>query len=109
LCCCDGCVRLVRRLTNYQTALLTTICNCPGVRAHASTVRRRLMGRSPYDVIALLERAEQWRVEAAAAKLEEVRVFCLAEADQCEALVHRSQSIPVFYEGESHATVIFEN
>jgi hypothetical protein len=53
------------------------------------------MSGSPYDPSVLLKRAALWRAEAAAASLEEVRAFCLAEADQCERRVRRSQSTPV--------------
>jgi hypothetical protein len=56
------------------------------------------MHPSPYDPDTLLERAKQWRAEAAVATLEEVRLFCLTEADRCERRVHRSQSTPVFRE-----------
>jgi hypothetical protein len=55
-----------------------------------------LMSRSSYDPEALLERAARWRAEAAAASLEEVRAFCLAEADRCERRVQQSRSTPVF-------------
>lgn len=56
------------------------------------------MKRSPYDLRTLLERAKLWRAEAAAATLEEMRVFCLAEAVRCEARVQKSQVTPVFSE-----------
>jgi hypothetical protein len=58
------------------------------------------MHPSPYDPDTLLERAKQWRSEAAAATLEEVRLFCLTEADRCERRVHLSQSTPVFREAD---------
>ena len=53
------------------------------------------MSESSYDPESLLKRAELWRAEAAVASIEEVRVFCLAEADQCERRVQRSRSTPV--------------
>ena len=59
---------------------------------------RSRMSRSPYDPGTLMERAELWRAEAAAATFEEMRAFCLAEADRCESRVHRSRSTPVFRE-----------
>jgi hypothetical protein len=55
-----------------------------------------LMSRSSYDPEALLQRAALWRAEAAAASREEVRAFCLAEADRCERRVQESRSTPVF-------------
>jgi hypothetical protein len=54
------------------------------------------MIRSPYDPAVLLERAALWRAEAAAASIEELRMFCLTEADLCERRVHQSRSTPVF-------------
>jgi hypothetical protein len=56
------------------------------------------MNRSPYDPRNLLERAKQWRAEAAAATLAEMRAYCLDEADRCERRVQRSRSTPVFRE-----------
>jgi hypothetical protein len=56
------------------------------------------MKRSPYDLIVLRERAELWRAEAAAAKFEAMRVFCLTEANQCEHRVHISLTTPVIRE-----------
>jgi hypothetical protein len=56
------------------------------------------MKRSPYDLIVLRERAALWRAEAAAATLEAMRIFCLAEADQCERRVEKSLYTPVLRE-----------
>lgn len=56
------------------------------------------MTRSPYDVAVLMERAELWRTEAAAATVEAMRVFCLTEADYCERRVQMSLSTPVIQE-----------
>jgi hypothetical protein len=60
------------------------------------------MSRSSYDPEALLERAAQWRAQAAATLLEEERAFCLAEADRCERRVQLSRSTPVFRETTGH-------
>jgi hypothetical protein len=65
--------------------------------APAKTEEAR-MSRSSYDPAALLERAALWRAEAADASLEEMRAYCLAEADQCERRVLRSRSTPVLHE-----------
>ena len=53
------------------------------------------MRRSPYDLAVLKERAELWRLEAAAATMEEMRKFCLTEADYCERRIQMSASTPV--------------
>jgi len=50
---------------------------------------------SPYDTVALKERADQWRVEAAKVTTEAMRVFCLNEAERCERRLQRSLSTPV--------------
>jgi hypothetical protein len=54
------------------------------------------MTPSPYDPVILKERAQLWRVEADAATLEEMRTFCLNEADRCERRIELSLSTPVF-------------
>jgi hypothetical protein len=56
------------------------------------------MSRSPYDLVVLRERADQWRAEAAAATLESMRAFCLTEADHCERRVQLSLSTPIIRE-----------
>jgi hypothetical protein len=56
------------------------------------------MSRSPYDLVVLRERADQWRAEAAAATLESMRAFCLTEAHHCERRVQMSLSTPVIQE-----------
>jgi hypothetical protein len=62
------------------------------------------MSRSPYDVAVLIERAELWRAEAAAATLEAMRRFCLTEADRCEQRIQISRSTPVFHESLDDST-----
>jgi hypothetical protein len=57
-----------------------------------------IMSASPYDLSVLQERATQWRAEAAAARFEAMRQFCLSEADRCERQVHKSLSTPVLRE-----------
>jgi hypothetical protein len=61
-------------------------------------VRLRAMTHSPYDLVVLEKRAQLWRAEADIATLEEMRSFCLTEADQCERRVELSRSTPVFRE-----------
>jgi hypothetical protein len=56
------------------------------------------MNRSPYDLVVLRERADQWRAEAAAATLEPMRTYCLTQADYCEHRVQMSLSTPVIRE-----------
>jgi hypothetical protein len=56
------------------------------------------MSRSPYDLAVLKERAELWRIEAAAATIEAVRMFCLTEADYCERRIQMSASTPLLLE-----------
>jgi hypothetical protein len=56
------------------------------------------MSRSPYDLVVLKERAELWRLEAAAATVDAMRNFCLTEADHCERRVQMSLSTPVIRE-----------
>ena len=56
------------------------------------------MSRSPYDLSVLRERAALWRAEAAVARFEAVRVFCLSEADRCEHRVQKSLWTPVLRE-----------
>ncbi|HEY4174097.1 MAG TPA: hypothetical protein VGM42_13790 [Rhodopila sp.] len=51
---------------------------------------------SPYDTLALLDRARQWRAEAVRVKAGAMRAFCLAEAEWCERRVNRSRTTPVF-------------
>jgi hypothetical protein len=59
------------------------------------------MTNSPYDLTVLQERAQLWRAEAAAATLEAMRIFCLAEADRCEHRVHLSLWTPVIREARA--------
>ena len=54
------------------------------------------MNQNSYDPATLMERGALWRAEAAAATVEDMRVFCLAQAEQCEKRVSLSQSTPVF-------------
>jgi hypothetical protein len=56
------------------------------------------MSRSPYDLAVLKERARLWRIEAAAATIEAMRVFCLTEADYCERRIQTSLSTPILLE-----------
>jgi hypothetical protein len=56
------------------------------------------MTHSPYDPVVLEERAQLWRAEADVATLEEMRSFCLTEADRCERRVELSRSTPVIRE-----------
>ena len=58
----------------------------------------KAMTQSSYDPEALLKRAELWRAEAAVALIEEVRAFCLAEADQCERRVQKARLTPILRE-----------
>jgi hypothetical protein len=60
------------------------------------------MSVSPYDLSVLRERAALWRAEAAAARFEAMRQFCLSEADRCERQVQKSQSTPVLLEMNEH-------
>ncbi|MDR3533635.1 MAG: hypothetical protein P4L90_24125 [Rhodopila sp.] len=53
------------------------------------------MARTNYDPEALKQKAELWRLEAAAATMEAVRAFCLDEAAKCEQRAQRSLSTPV--------------
>jgi hypothetical protein len=48
--------------------------------------------------VVLKERAELWRVEAAAATVDAMRNFCLTEAYQCDRRVQMSLSTPVIRE-----------
>jgi hypothetical protein len=50
---------------------------------------------SPYDTQALRERADRWRVEAARATLEAVRVLCVDEAEKCERRLQQSFWTPI--------------
>lgn len=59
------------------------------------------MSRSPYDLVVLQERAALWRVEAAVATREAMRIFCLAEAGYCERRIEMSMTTPVFREVSS--------
>jgi hypothetical protein len=54
------------------------------------------MSHNTYDLDILLHKAALWRSEAAMAMLDEVRAFCLAEADRCERRVQQSRSTPLF-------------
>ncbi|HET6306249.1 MAG TPA: hypothetical protein VFG12_03630 [Rhodopila sp.] len=56
------------------------------------------MSKSPYDIVALMERALLWRAEAEATLLEAMRAFCLTEAERCERRVELSRSTPMFRE-----------
>jgi hypothetical protein len=56
------------------------------------------MSHSPYDLVVLEERAHLWRAEAHVARLEEMRTFCLTEADRCERRIELSRSTPVIRE-----------
>lgn len=56
------------------------------------------MSKSPYDLSVLQERAALWRTEAAVARFEAMRQFCLNEADLCEQRVQMSLSTPVILE-----------
>jgi hypothetical protein len=51
---------------------------------------------SPYDTRVLLDRARQWRAEAARTTLGTMRAYCLAEADWCERRITLSRTTPVF-------------
>jgi hypothetical protein len=56
------------------------------------------MRKSPYDLSVLQERAALWRSEAAAARFEAMRRYCLNEAHLCEQRVQMSLSTPVILE-----------
>ncbi|HEY4173043.1 MAG TPA: hypothetical protein VGM42_08435 [Rhodopila sp.] len=54
---------------------------------------------SPYDTRVLLDRARQWRAEAARVTLGAMRAYCLAEANWCEQRITLSRTTPVFRGG----------
>lgn len=51
-----------------------------------------------YDPESLAQRAAQWRMEAQAATLRAMRLFCLNEAEKCEMRAERSLHTPVIAE-----------
>ncbi len=53
------------------------------------------MTSSNYDPESLARRAAQWRIEAEAATLKAMRLFCLNEAEKCEMRAERSLHTPV--------------
>jgi hypothetical protein len=53
------------------------------------------LGVSEFDTEALQQRADQWRVEAAQASSEDMRMFCIREAERCERRLQRSFDTPV--------------
>jgi hypothetical protein len=57
-----------------------------------------IMPGNNYDPDALTRRAALWRLEAEVATLQEMRVFCLHEADQCERRANLSRNTPVLSE-----------
>jgi hypothetical protein len=63
------------------------------------------MIRSSYDLSVLREQAALWRAEAAAATGEDMRVFYLAEADQCERRIQASLWTPAIREAPEHQDV----
>jgi hypothetical protein len=53
------------------------------------------LGVSEFDTQALEQRADQWRVEAARASSEDMRMFCIREAEACERRLRQSFDTPV--------------
>jgi hypothetical protein len=56
------------------------------------------MNQSLYDPARILARAQEWRAEAEAATIPEMRDFCLQQALRCESLVNRSLDTAVLNE-----------
>jgi hypothetical protein len=52
------------------------------------------MSQDLYDLKRIVERAREWRVQAQAATIPEVREYCLREARLCEQVVQRSLLTP---------------
>jgi hypothetical protein len=50
---------------------------------------------SEFDTLALKQRAEEWRVEAARATSDDMRAFCERQAEQCERRLQGSFDTPV--------------
>jgi hypothetical protein len=50
--------------------------------------------RSEYDILALMERADQWRAEVEVTISPAMRAFCLDQALQHERRVERSKATP---------------
>jgi hypothetical protein len=59
------------------------------------------MNINNYDPDSLTRRAALWRIEAEAATLRAMRLFCLSEADKCEQRAERSLYTPVLSEPQS--------
>jgi hypothetical protein len=53
---------------------------------------------SEFDTLALKQRAEQWRVEAARVASGDMRAFCQRQAEQYERRLRDSFDTPVFRE-----------
>lgn len=53
------------------------------------------MATNIYDPESLTRRAAMWRLEAEAATLRAMRLFCLNEADKCERRAEMSLRTPV--------------
>jgi hypothetical protein len=53
---------------------------------------------SEFDTLALKQRAEQWRVEAARVTSDDMRAFCQRQAEQCERRLQGSFDTPVIRE-----------
>ena len=60
----------------------------------------RSMTASNYDPESLARRAAEWRMEAEAATLKAMRVFCLSEAEKCEMRAERSLRTPVISDSD---------
>ena len=81
-----------------------------GSAAHASIFSELLMSKDLYDLKRIVERAREWRVQAEAAAIPDVREFCLREARLCEQVVQRSLLTPPLAEtGPDGASIPFGN
>ena len=68
------------------------------------------MPQDLYDLKRIVERAREWRVQAQAATIPEVRELCLREARLCEQVVHRSLLTPPLAETNPHdANILLNN
>jgi hypothetical protein len=68
------------------------------------------MSQDLYDLKRIVERAREWRVQARAATILEVREFCLREARLCEQVVQRSLLTPPLAETDPDgAHILFDD
>jgi hypothetical protein len=59
------------------------------------------MSRTNYDPDSLTRRAALWRLEAEAATLRAMRLFCLAEAEKCEQRAEKSLYTPIIVDASN--------